>query len=68
MESLKKMVIELGEKVKKLENVDNTKTSENELCCRKCGKKYNLMQTLKRHIPRKINVIIVMKNLMKIQT
>ena len=62
MESLKKMVKELAEKVKKLENVDNIKTSEKELYCRKCSKKYNSMQTLKKHIPRKINVIILMKN------
>ena len=48
MESLKKMVTELAEKVKKLENVDNTKTSDKELCCRKCSKKYNSMQTLKK--------------------
>ena len=39
MESVKKMVTELAEKVKKLENVDNTKTIEKELCCRKFSKK-----------------------------
>ena len=39
MESLKKMVTELAEKVKKLENVDNTKTIDNELCCRKFSNK-----------------------------
>ena len=39
MESLKKMVTELDEKVKKLEYVDNTKTIEKELCCRKFSKK-----------------------------
>ena len=58
MESLKK-------RLKSLKLLTISKQLKRSYAAENLAKKYNSMQTLKRHISRMTNVIIVMKNLMK---